>query len=137
MAAFSVLCCAVFGRGSDVAGAFWLSTWAEQGFKNTENGLVMSDQESRFYLGIYSAFALCGLFGITLQGICFANLRLRASRKLHKDLTDSILRAPIAFFDVTPIGRVLNRFAADMDKVDLELVQSLQQGLSKLSALHC
>lgn len=129
-AAFSVLACAVFGRGMDVAGAFWLSRWAAEGFQASENGEVLSTGETRFYLGIYSAFALSGLFGITLQGICFANLRLRASRKLHQDLTDSILRAPVAFFDVTPIGRVLNRFAADMDKIDLELVQSLQQGLS-------
>mgnify|MGYP000148818199 CR=1 FL=1 len=88
IAAASVLLCAMFGRGSDIAGAFWLSKWAEEGFQNTENGLVMTDEDTRFYLGIYSAFALCGLFGITLQGICFANLRLRASRVLHKDLTD-------------------------------------------------
>jgi ATP-binding cassette subfamily C (CFTR/MRP) protein 1 len=128
--ALSVLLCAMFGRGSDIAGAFWLSKWSEEGFQATSDGLVMSDEDTRFYLGIYSAFALCGLLGITLQGICFANLRLRASRRLHRDLTQSILRAPVAFFDVTPIGRVLNRFAADMDKVDLELVQSLQQGLS-------
>jgi ATP-binding cassette subfamily C (CFTR/MRP) protein 1 len=56
--------------------------------------------------------------------------RLGASKKLHEDLTDSILRAPVAFFDVTPIGRVLNRFAADMDKIDLQLTQSLGQGMS-------
>ena len=132
IAAFAVLCAAIFGRGSDVSGAFWLSRWAEEGFKKTSEGLVMAESDTRFYLGIYAAFALSGLMGITAQGICFANLRLRASRVLHRDLTESILRAPIAFFDVTPIGRVLNRFAADMDKVDLELVQSLQQGLSML-----
>jgi ATP-binding cassette, subfamily C (CFTR/MRP), member 1 len=136
VAAFSVLACAVFGRGSDVAGAFWLSRWATEGFQSTEGeGTGMSDEDTRYYLGFYSMFALLGLLGITLQGICFANLRLRASRKLHDDLTTSILRAPIAFFDVTPIGRVLNRFAADMDKVDLELVQSLQQGLSMLFSI--
>jgi len=135
VAAASVLVCAMFGRGMDVAGAFWLSKWAEEGMETTESGLIMSQEDTRFYMGIYSAFALSGLLGITLQGICFANLRLRASRRLHQDLTDSILKAPVAFFDITPIGRVLNRFAADMDKVDLELVQSLQQGLSMLFSI--
>jgi ATP-binding cassette, subfamily C (CFTR/MRP), member 1 len=38
----------------------------------------------------------------------------------------------VAFFDVTPTGRVLNRFAADMDKVDLELSQSISQGVSTI-----
>jgi len=36
----------------------------------------------------------------------------------------------VAFFDVTPIGRVLNRFAADMDKIDLELTQTISQGIN-------
>ena len=61
-----------------------------------------------------------------------AQHRLKASQKLHDDLTDSILRAPIAFFDVTPIGRVLNRFAADMDKLDLELTQTISQGVNTI-----
>jgi ABC-type multidrug transport system fused ATPase/permease subunit len=38
----------------------------------------------------------------------------------------------VAFFDITPTGRVLNRFAADMDKIDLELTQSLSQGVSTI-----
>jgi hypothetical protein len=37
--------------------------------------------------------------------------------KIHSQRTSCTSR----FFDVTPIGRILNRFAADMDKIDLEL----------------
>ncbi len=33
---------------------------------------------------------------------------------------------------VTPTGRVLNRFAADMDKIDLDLTQSVGQGMSTI-----
>jgi ATP-binding cassette subfamily C (CFTR/MRP) protein 1 len=35
-------------------------------------------------------------------------------------------------FSVTPTGRVLNRFAADMDKIDLDLTQSVGQGMSTI-----
>ena len=33
-----------------------------------------------------------------------------AGQALHVNLASNILRAPITFFDVTPIGRILNRF---------------------------
>jgi ABC-type multidrug transport system fused ATPase/permease subunit len=63
------------------------------------------------------------VLGLTFRSLILAVHCVRASVKIHDDLAASILRAPVAFFDVTPTGRVLNRFAADMDKVDLELTQ--------------
>ena len=33
---------------------------------------------------------------------------------------------------VTPTGRVLNRFAADMDKIDLDLTNSIGQGMGTI-----
>ena len=92
----------------------------------------LSISETNFYFGIYAVFGLVGVIGLTVRALVMAYHRLGASRKIHNDLTKSILRAPVAFFDVTPTGRVLNRFAADMDKVDLELTQSLGQGFSTI-----
>ena len=44
---------------------------------------------------------------------------LRASIKLHDDMLSHILSSTMAFFDTTPLGRIINRFSKDMDEVDL------------------
>jgi ATP-binding cassette subfamily C (CFTR/MRP) protein 1 len=117
------------GRASEIMASFWLSIWADATAKSMMTDTPMK-QSSLWYLNIYAAFGIGGVGCLTLRALAMAVHRLRASRRLHDSLTQSILRAPVAFFDVTPIGRVLNRFAADMDKIDLELTQSLGQAVS-------
>jgi len=117
------------GRGSEIMANFWLSFWAEATAK------AMLDEttvDTVWYLNVYAAFGIGGVVCLTFRSVVMAVHRLKASRKLHDDLTKSILRAPVSFYDVTPIGRVLNRFAADMDKIDLELTQSLGQAVSTM-----
>ena len=43
---------------------------------------------------------------------------LRASSVLHTSLLAAVLRLPMAYFDTTPTGRLLNRFSKDVDAVD-------------------
>lgn len=128
----AVMVCVVqaFGRGAEVAAAFWLSLWAKRTMETMRNEGSVPASDTSFYVSIYALFGFIGILGLTGRSILIAVHRLRASRKLYVGLTESILRAPISFFDVTPTGRILNRFAADMDKVDLELTQSISQGIS-------
>ena len=35
---------------------------------------------------------------------------------MHDEMLSSVLRSPMAFFDSTPAGRILNRFSKDMDE---------------------
>jgi ATP-binding cassette subfamily C (CFTR/MRP) protein 10 len=56
-------------------------------------------------------FTLFRAFLYAYGGVC-------AAKVLHKKLLHSILRAPTAFFDVTPIGRIVNRFSSDIYSID-------------------
>ncbi len=118
------------GRGFEVLSTFWLAVWAERMQEAEESGEPFTKEQTSFYVGIFGLFGLLSVFGLGFRGIFLAMHRLKASQKLHDDLTDVVLKAPISFFDVTPIGRVLNRFAADMDKLDLELTQTISQGIT-------
>lgn len=43
---------------------------------------------------------------------------LRAAKRLHDSMLDSILRAPMLFFHTNPTGRIINRFAKDLGEID-------------------
>jgi ABC-type multidrug transport system fused ATPase/permease subunit len=55
---------------------------------------------------------------------------LQASRKLFNALLTRLIRAPSRFFDITPIGRILNRFTSDIGVVDGTLQQSARSALT-------
>uniref|UniRef100_A0A182YDJ2 ABC-type glutathione-S-conjugate transporter n=1 Tax=Anopheles stephensi TaxID=30069 RepID=A0A182YDJ2_ANOST len=58
---------------------------------------------------------------------------LEASRTLHKTLLRRVLHAPLtSFFDITPVGRVLNRFSKDIDTTDSDLPATLRAWILSL-----
>lgn len=130
--AFLTLSAQALNRGLEIGGAFWLAYWTTQTATAITSGEPLSDGETAQYVGIYAAFGVSSILALGLRGYSLAQHRLRASKRLHDNLVDSILHTPISFFDVTPTGRILNRFAYDTDKVDLELNNSLSQALSTL-----
>eukprot|EP00897_Mesotaenium_endlicherianum_P001676 jgi/Mesen1/1536/ME000133S00550 len=87
---------------------YWLAYWTKDQF----------DQSTGFYLSMYGALAGVYTVMVYFRTLGQALLGLWISRLLHEGMLDSILRAPMAFFDVTPVGRVLNRFSADQSNVD-------------------
>ena len=41
---------------------------------------------------------------------------LKGASNLHEEMLCSVMKSPMAFFDSTPAGRVINRFSKDMDE---------------------
>ncbi|KAF9925261.1 hypothetical protein FBU30_004953 [Linnemannia zychae] len=81
-----------------------------------------------FYIGIYIFLGLIPMIIHTFF-VFFAmtKVNINSSRAIHSQLLHRISRAKIRFFDTTPIGRIINRFSADMIVVDNELLQILMQ----------
>ncbi|PAV84153.1 hypothetical protein WR25_11358 isoform B [Diploscapter pachys] len=102
------LCYMIF----QVLRSFWLSAWSDdydpKRYNSTNSTLRVA---TGIRLGVY------GLLGLT-ESICFlisviflVFAGLNASKNLHSPLLHNLLRSPMAFFDTTPLGRILNRCA--------------------------
>jgi ABC-type multidrug transport system fused ATPase/permease subunit len=93
----------------------WISFW-------TADAPDYERHSQAFYLGIYFLFAVSlGVFTF-IRAFLLARFGVRASETLHRNLLNSILRAPQSFFDTTPLGRIISRFSKDLYSIDLELV---------------
>eukprot|EP00026_Physarum_polycephalum_P001120 Phypoly_transcript_01121.p1 GENE.Phypoly_transcript_01121~~Phypoly_transcript_01121.p1 ORF type:complete len:574 (+),score=98.28 Phypoly_transcript_01121:2-1723(+) len=57
---------------------------------------------------------------------------LKASTKFHDAVLARVFRAPVSFFDSTPVGRILNRFSRDQDSLDDALQTVMFEMLSTL-----
>ena len=73
--------------------------------------LPSAEERPYFYIGIYGAIALSGgLVSIFAAMTQYAGA-LKASRSMFELLLRNIVRATIRWYDVTPQGRILNRFS--------------------------
>ncbi|CAM8900537.1 unnamed protein product [Rhodiola kirilowii] len=50
---------------------------------------------------------------------------LQSSKSLFTQLLNSLFRAPMSFYDSTPLGRILSRVSSDLSVVDLDIPMSL------------
>eukprot|EP00985_Skeletonema_marinoi_P017655 scaffold9736_cov144-Skeletonema_marinoi.AAC.24 len=76
---------------------------------------------------IASVFGLClaaGGFAL-IRAIMYFHLTIEASKRLHNDMAKSVLRAKLEFFDTNSLGRVLNRFSAEVGIADDQLPVAL------------
>ncbi|RHZ45493.1 hypothetical protein Glove_673g31 [Diversispora epigaea] len=75
-----------------------------------------------YYLNIYVAITLASVFFGISRFLWIYYGSLKASKKLYQRLLHQVIRAPLRFFDTTPIGRILNRFSNDFETIDSNLI---------------
>ena len=111
-----VLLILVISQGANIATSLWLSWW-------TSNKWGYSTGE---YIGIYAALGVTQALLMFAFSVTLTVLGTRASRIMLKRAMTRVLRAPMSFFDTTPLGRITNRFAKDVDIMDNNLTDAMR-----------
>uniref|UniRef100_A0A0E0L856 ABC transporter C family member 13 n=1 Tax=Oryza punctata TaxID=4537 RepID=A0A0E0L856_ORYPU len=70
---------------------------------------------------VYITIGVCTFFFLLSRSLSIVVLGMQTSRSLFSQLLNSLFRAPISFFDSTPLGRVLSRVSSDLSIVDLDV----------------
>ncbi|KAG1480249.1 hypothetical protein G6F57_005470 [Rhizopus arrhizus] len=88
-----------------------------------------------YYIAIYSiivsSYVLLGI----IKNVTLFWGSILGARILFNNLVDRIIRAPMRFFDTTPVGRILNRFGKDISVIDIHLARSASHLLDCITGI--
>ena len=124
---FMVLISICLSQALTVVASYWLAHWGTLASRGSRDDIPLTSEQNMYYLDYYALYTTMGVVALTARAIALAQHRLGTSVKMHEQLIDSTFGAAVAFFDVTPQGRLLNRFSSDMVTIDEELSQSISQ----------
>ncbi|KAL8828283.1 MAG: hypothetical protein Q9191_002678 [Dirinaria sp. TL-2023a] len=106
----------IISQGANITTSLWLSWW-------TSNKFGYSTGQ---YIGAYAALGAIQAFLMFAFSVCLTTLGTRSSRVLLQQAMTRVLRAPMSFYDTTPLGRITNRFAKDVDTMDNNLTDAMR-----------
>ncbi|KAJ3235760.1 hypothetical protein HDU81_000178 [Chytriomyces hyalinus] len=92
--------------------------------------LRTNSQSYAISIGVYGGLIGFAVLGLILRGWLFSTGVIRKSKSLHDKALRAIIRAPMSFFDSTPLGQTLSNFAKHLYLIDDSLPESLFQVLS-------
>uniref|UniRef100_A0A668ANY5 Multidrug resistance-associated protein 4 n=1 Tax=Myripristis murdjan TaxID=586833 RepID=A0A668ANY5_9TELE len=82
------------------------------------NGSFPQQLDLDLYLGVYAGLTAASIVFGFLRSLVFFNVLVSSAQTLHNSMFNAILRTPVRFFDINPIGRILNRFSKDIGHLD-------------------
>lgn len=74
---------------------------------------------------VYLLIGFSATFILLFRSLITVVLGLEASQSLFSQLLNSLFRAPMSFYDSTPLGRILSRVSSDLSIIDLDIPFSL------------
>ncbi|XP_016655769.1 multidrug resistance-associated protein 7 isoform X4 [Acyrthosiphon pisum] len=100
----------------------WLSHWVNEitykHYDNAVNDLKGLQDENNKYLYVYILIGIVNSVATFFKAFIFAYGGIKACKIIHDCLLTSIMNVKTKFFDVNPLGRILNRFSSDIHVID-------------------
>jgi ABC-type multidrug transport system fused ATPase/permease subunit len=126
---------------SKVIHSWWLKVWTDHNESSPSTAymgalniylirLQGKNENVLYYVQIYSLLGMLVIVASTFQYVVYIIGSYRGSVELHRSLLKRILRAPLRFFNITPTGRILNRFSNDMEQIDTRVMDAAQSFLN-------
>ncbi|KYM96883.1 PREDICTED: multidrug resistance-associated protein 7 [Cyphomyrmex costatus] len=109
----------------------WLSYWVTHANATATNSTDTSSlgklqlfydnygfHDTKYYLIVYSLLATLNSIFTLIRAFIFAYGGIHAAVTMHKQLLKIVMRARTMFFDIQPVGRIINRFSSDTYTID-------------------
>ncbi|KLU91373.1 multidrug resistance-associated protein 2, partial [Magnaporthiopsis poae ATCC 64411] len=106
----------VLAQGANIMTSLWLSWWTGDKFRLA----------APVYMGVYAGLGVVQVLLTFTFMLALSILGTRASKEMLRRAMARVLRAPMAFFDTTPLGRITNRFSRDVDVMDNNLSDAMR-----------
>uniref|UniRef100_A0A7N0TJ04 ABC-type xenobiotic transporter n=1 Tax=Kalanchoe fedtschenkoi TaxID=63787 RepID=A0A7N0TJ04_KALFE len=116
-------------RISDGSCLLWLSVAAQTGFVALQAAATywlaiairFSSVSDGALIAVYTGISVASTVFVFLRSVCAARLGLSASKAFFSNFTSSIFKAPMLFFDSTPVGRIFTRASSDQSVLDFDI----------------
>lgn len=120
-----VLFLLIMSQGCNIATNLWLSWWTSNKF----------GYSTGTYIGTYAALGMIQALLMFAFSLCLTFFGTNSSKVLLQRAMTRVLRAPMSFFDTTPLGRITNRFSKDVDSMDNNLTDAMRLYLLTLAMI--
>jgi ABC-type multidrug transport system fused ATPase/permease subunit len=111
-------------EGLRLYASIWIKDWSNEMHSKTNDDTAKT-HSNYYYIGIYAAISAGQSVSALVSSLYGAITGVRAGRHLHAGMFSRLLRAPMSFFNATPLGRIVNRLSKDTADIDRNLVSSV------------
>ncbi|XP_052061601.1 multidrug resistance-associated protein 1-like [Mytilus californianus] len=131
VAAFWIFVLYLLYQGASIASNIWLSQWTDDKQLQDRSKANTTEYKDRnmMFLGVYGGLGIVQGIMVLIYSLVAILRQVRASAQLHYDMLNNIMKAPMAFFDTTPVGRIVNRFSSDVATIDSMLPMNFRMFL--------